>query len=336
MTWLNILVIIFIIALLVYGYLILNTFYKKRIEEDKETERKNKELAAEHNNLTAKIAGKEAEIKALLTRKEELNKDISRISAESKAKAQETYDLAYSAMQERLNNSAEEASRKYRLAEQEAKNEYLSVLTDCEIEFTAQIEEKKAEIEELRNQLAQLRDKTNAAIEADKRRMLNEQEKDYYKIIIPEEELHDIELLRNVVKELKKDPAPVNKVIWESYYKQPTMRLLGRLTPIGSPHIGIYKITNINTGECYIGQSADLRTRLRDHIKAGLGIDSTTNKFYTEMKKVGPQNFTYEIIEECDRALLNERERYWIEYYQSLDFGYNTVRGVKNDNKKNN
>lgn len=38
----------------------------------------------------------------------------------------------------------------------------------------------------------------------------------------------------------------------------------------------------------------------------------------------------YEIIEECDRSQLNERERYWIEFYESTDFGYNTTQGNKN------
>ena len=88
------------------------------------------------------------------------------------------------------------------------------------------------------------------------------------------------------------------------------MDLLGRLTPTGVNHIGIYKVTNLKTNQCYIGQSVDLRNRLRDHIKAGLGIGSSNNRFYTEMKNIGPENFMYEILEECDRSQLNEKERF--------------------------
>ena len=62
------------------------------------------------------------------------------------------------------------------------------------------------------------------------------------------------------------------------------MDLLGRITPTGKDHIGIYKITNLETGQCYIGQSLNIRNRLRDHIKAGLGISSSNNRFYTELK----------------------------------------------------
>ena len=125
-----------------------------------------------------------------------------------------------------------------------------------------------------------------------------------------EEDIEDIAMLKEVAKKLNKDPEPINKIIWEMYYKKPTIDLLGRLTPTGTTHTGIYKITSLKTGQCYIGQSVDLRNRLRDHIKAGLGIASSNNRFYTEMKTNGPEAFMYEVLEECDRTALNEKERF--------------------------
>ena len=41
----------------------------------------------------------------------------------------------------------------------------------------------------------------------------------------------------------------------------------------------------------------------------------------------GPESFTYEILEMCDRDKLNERERYWVEFYNSKELGYNTTIG---------
>ena len=93
--------------------------------------------------------------------------------------------------------------------------------------------------------------------------------------------------------------------------------------------IGIYRITNKINGKSYIGQSVDLRNRLRDHIKAGLGIASSNNRFYTEMKNEGPEAFMYEILEECDRSQLNEKERFWINFYSSTNWGYNVMQGNK-------
>jgi hypothetical protein len=37
---------------------------------------------------------------------------------------------------------------------------------------------------------------------------------------------------------------------------------------------GIYKITNLNTNMCYIGQAVDMATRWKTHCKCGLGIDT--------------------------------------------------------------
>ena len=95
--------------------------------------------------------------------------------------------------------------------------------------------------------------------------------------------------------------------------------------------IGIYKITCNETGKCYIGQSIDIENRWFQHICAAK-YETDNNKFYNAMRKYGYENFTYEIIEECSnsQAELDDRERYWIEYYNSYEDGYNSTRGGQN------
>lgn len=126
-----------------------------------------------------------------------------------------------------------------------------------------------------------------------------------------------------------RNPEVLNKLIWKTYFERPTSDLINRIIGVNKIITGIYKITNNLNSKVYIGQSVDISTRLKAHIKAGLGIDSSNNKLYTEMKDIGVENFSFEIIEECERAQLNERERFWIEYYQSTDFGYNIQKGNK-------
>jgi hypothetical protein len=48
----------------------------------------------------------------------------------------------------------------------------------------------------------------------------------------------------------------------------------------------------------------------------------------------GIENFIFEVIEECplEQKKLDERERYWIEYYNSYEEGYNSTRGGQNEN----
>lgn len=87
--------------------------------------------------------------------------------------------------------------------------------------------------------------------------------------------------------------------------------------------VGIYKITNLITGMSYIGQSRYLKSRLTRH-KNGKG-DQLISK---SIRKHGPDNFIFEILEECDLELLNEKEQHWIaEFNSMMPNGYNLTSG---------
>ena len=45
------------------------------------------------------------------------------------------------------------------------------------------------------------------------------------------------------------------------------------------------------------------------------------------MQKDGVWNFSFELIEECQKEFLNEKEGLWIEMYSSDKFGYNGTSG---------
>jgi len=78
---------------------------------------------------------------------------------------------------------------------------------------------------------------------------------------------------------------------------------------------------------CYIGQAKNIRERFREHLKCGLGIDTpAANKLYQAMLQEGIDNFTFELLEECVAANLNEKESFYIDLYNSYDYGYNSNR----------
>ena len=65
-------------------------------------------------------------------------------------------------------------------------------------------------------------------------------------------------------------------------------------------------------------------------MKCGLGIDTpAANKLYQAMIKEGIDNFTFELLEECEASLLNEKETFYISLYNSCDYGYNQNHGNK-------
>ena len=89
------------------------------------------------------------------------------------------------------------------------------------------------------------------AIEAEKRRQAEALEEQKYKIIISDEDLLEINKLREVAPYLR-NPRPVYKIIWEGYYRTPTNDLISRV--IGtSIKTGIYKLTNTKNNMSYIG-----------------------------------------------------------------------------------
>lgn len=92
---------------------------------------------------------------------------------------------------------------------------------------------------------------------------------------------------------------------------------------------GIYKITNKINNKCYIGKSSNIESRFEYH-KMYYQTSKEWNKtLYKAFRKYGLKNFTFEIIEEIEdyNNLSNEREKYWISYYDSKRKGYNATDG---------
>ena len=85
---------------------------------------------------------------------------------------------------------------------------------------------------------------------------------------------------------------------------------------------GIYKVTNKINGKVYIGQSVDIGRRWREHMTAKDDI-----YFHKAIQKYGVENFEWEVIEQCKKKDLDEKEIYWIEYYDSFNKGYNRTKG---------
>lgn len=97
----------------------------------------------------------------------------------------------------------------------------------------------------------------------------------------------------------------------------------------------IYKYTCIPTGLSYVGQAiGDGSIRHSQFMSLGTRYTSGRSAIDNARRKYGPSSFTYEILErvECDTlesrsVLLNEREVYWISYYNNYKHGYNSTTG---------
>ena len=86
---------------------------------------------------------------------------------------------------------------------------------------------------------------------------------------------------------------------------------------------GIYCISNCITGKKYIGKSIDVNTRYRQHLlKLRLGSHHS-NHLQRAFDKYGEGSFVFGVIEECSTDDLDSKEKYWIDYYDTYNNGYN-------------
>ena len=97
---------------------------------------------------------------------------------------------------------------------------------------------------------------------------------------------------------------------------------------------GIYKITNKINDKAYIGQAIDIESRWSKEKSRAFQPDSTEyNKTLSKaFRKYGIDNFSFEIIEECEMSVLDEREIYYIAIYNTYFEGYNETTGGNGGN----
>lgn len=93
--------------------------------------------------------------------------------------------------------------------------------------------------------------------------------------------------------------------------------------------VGIYKIENLINGKSYIGQSIDIERRFRAHRTRPFNENDRAynSYFYRSIRKYGLDNFSFNILEECSVDELNEKEKFYIEKYNSYRNGYNQDEG---------
>ena len=88
----------------------------------------------------------------------------------------------------------------------------------------------------------------------------------------------------------------------------------------------IYKITNNINGKCYVGKTErTVHARWSEHIRPSIWKPDLP--LYRAFSKYGIDNFSVEEIEECDNTILDEREIYWIDYFDAYRKGYNCTAG---------
>lgn len=276
-------------------------------EYNKKIELRNQELENEKHKLEDNLALIRKNISESQNQMVKINEDLI-TSRENKDKLLEDSYNEYK-------RYCEDLDTKYKTKENEF-NDKVILLNE---EYDLKKEQAQAELDNLK--------KTRAAIIQARIREEEIKEKgEFYKVQIPPTDLHDINILNSMKSQLAQ-PRILSMLIWQTYFRTPFNTLCNNVVGT-TTKMGIYKITNQLNDVCYIGQSVDISSRFKDHAKCGLGIDTPQgNKLYKAMLKDGLQNFSFEILEECSRDKLDEKEKYYIDLYDAYNTGYNNTSG---------
>lgn len=238
-------------------------------------------------------------------------------------KEQQRIDEKVLAYSNKKYDEAEKEITHYYVLRQEAINKEVAQL---ENNYNAHKENLDRDIQALREELSDLKARREAYIEALKAEEKRQQDRAFYTINLTEENKEDIKILRSIEDKLHNSEA-LNRLIYDVFIKKPLGDLLLRI--IGeNTYGGIYKITNLDTQRAYIGRSTDIKKRLTEHVKGAFNISTIADQeIHRVMGREGVDKFSFEVLEKVEKEKLNEREKYWIDFYQTQSYGYNQNKG---------
>ena len=200
---------------------------------------------------------------------------------------------------------------------------------DFELEskdYENKILEKNLELINLEKEIEDYRTKRDVINQEILRSRAIEEDEDFYKIQLSESVKHDLQLLSSFRNEFLKIDS-LDKLIYDGYIKAAVDEMTKRILQGRAPS-GIYKITRLKTGEVYIGKSTDIKSRWQQHCKSCYHCGTISHStLHDTMQKDGIWNFTFELLEEVPKDKLTEREKYWINFYDSKNYGLNQREG---------
>jgi hypothetical protein len=301
--------------MLLVGALVYAFHEHKQARERIEVNNEIKEYNAQLERQLEDLSNQEKSIKQTMER------DLASLKT-IKAATSDALDAQQQMSQKAFENYCEVLDTKY----QEKSEEFDTMTLQLDAAYDALQDRLLAEIKVQESELEKIKATRAALIQAQVKEKEIQENIDFYCLTLPVNDRDDIQRLEKVKKDLH-NPRILSMLIWQTFFQKNMTTLCNNV--LGTKTItGIYKITNLNTNMCYIGQAVDVASRWKEHAKCGLGIDTPAgNKLYAAMIEEGIWNFSWELLESCERALLDEKEKYYIGVYQASEFGYNSNKG---------
>ena len=340
--------IIIVLSIIIICLFIYYNINKKKIEEKTQKNyllQHQQELEQQVAEAKQKAA---TEISELTQQSEqritEKRADVQRIIdqlQESATHAQKAHDISVKALDDNLSEKCAQVDIKveaYRTlemqkaataieSETEAQQDFairgISAYWDMLAELTV---DKEQELNAIKEELAEYQKKRQAINDEIMRRRQLDEQQDFYRVCLSNEAVQDIMVLLSIKSRLFHHDR-LDELIYDVYVSKAVQEMVKRVLEGREPS-GIYKITRLKTGEVYIGKSTNIKKRWTEHCKTAFGNGTIAHSMlHTTMEKDGIEHFTFELLEEVPKDKLTEREKYWINFYDSKTYGLNERNG---------
>ena len=279
-------------------------YTKGRLENNRSTlEASIENIRKERERLDGLVRGNQEKIRDLDARIQNANVTIKKLVDDAKGVAEERLNSEMALLKEKQ--------------EREALSIHETLLNGLKKErdsLTSSIEPLKAELLEYQKK----RESLNEAL---RRERELEMQKDFYRLALKSEDKDDIQFLLSIESKIHNQEV-LRKLIWATYLQPAANQMYKRVLANENPS-GIYRITD-SSGFSYIGKSVKIKDRWSEHLKSSLSIGTIASQSIHEaLKNRGWDDFTWEVLEKCDKDSLTEREKYYISFYESTMTGYN-------------
>lgn len=290
---------------------------KQQYEQKEEVlQEKQKKLQKEQQNIINELVilnDKIADLK---------DKGIDKINQELDEYKQQKYEHLNSNLQEEYNKKKEILKKE--MAQAELSNQLQQAQWMKENEQNRATAEKA--LKELESEISDYKEK-RAVINAQilMERELKEKAQ-FFTINLSDNDKTDLQLIETFKEQLHNKEV-LNRAIFDTFIKKPMSEMIKRVLKGQSPS-GIYMITNLLTDEVYIGRAVSVDKRWQEHCKSCFNIGTIAHStLHTRMAKEGIWNFSFQLLEEVPKDKLSEREKYWINFYETKEYGMNERQG---------
>lgn len=200
-----------------------------------------------------------------------------------------------------------------------AKEQFACASQELDEFKNSQLVEKKKlseEISQIQSSLKDFKKQREAVNQAILREREIAEKDSFFRIVIPQCDIDDIEILKTIELKLTNREA-LHRLIYDVFIKRPLDELIKRVID-NSNLCGIYKITYLKTGESYIGKSTNIPNRWKNHVKTACGLDgAASSTFHTRLENDGVWNYSFEILEFTEKEKLSDKEKFYIDLYQT-------------------